>query len=67
MFEFTADITPPSFGNTCPGDQYLVVGKCMRTATFNITDPDATDDSGKVTIKALVSENIKNDNYILHM
>lgn len=55
IFQNTTDTTPPSFGNTCPADRNLVVGKCMKTVTFNITEPDATDDSGTVSVKPLQS------------
>ncbi|XP_078683490.1 uncharacterized protein LOC144917345 isoform X11 [Branchiostoma floridae x Branchiostoma belcheri] len=50
--EFTAcrDVTPPYFGDTCPGDMNLRNEKCENKVLLNFTVPTAVDNSGYVKV-----------------
>nr|XP_026696218.1 uncharacterized protein LOC101243411 isoform X1 [Ciona intestinalis]XP_026696219.1 uncharacterized protein LOC101243411 isoform X2 [Ciona intestinalis] len=49
----TGDITPPDFGSSCPSEYFLVyLDECSNTGSFNISTPQANDDSGSVVVRA---------------
>ena len=50
MFLSFADISPPSFNNSCPGNMVIYLPKCSPYAKVVWSEPTVTDNSDRVII-----------------
>eukprot|EP00058_Branchiostoma_floridae_P008098 XP_002593586.1 hypothetical protein BRAFLDRAFT_88159 [Branchiostoma floridae] len=48
--KLVGDVTPPYFGDTCPGDMNLKNKRCENKVLLNFTVPTAVDNSGYVKV-----------------